>query len=48
MQSPDFKVRLADEGAEPESGSPEQFRALIGRDIDKFRRIVTQAKVSVQ
>jgi tripartite-type tricarboxylate transporter receptor subunit TctC len=33
--------QLRNEGLVPASGTPEQFRALIGKDIQLWRKVVT-------
>jgi tripartite-type tricarboxylate transporter receptor subunit TctC len=39
---------MAGEGLEPGGGSPEQFRAVIRRDVEKWKKVVKQAKITVQ
>jgi tripartite-type tricarboxylate transporter receptor subunit TctC len=45
---PDFKERLAHEGAQPAGGTPAQFAAYIKSEIDKWAKIVRLAKVRIE
>ena len=47
LQTEEMKKRLATEGLEPAGGPPEQFRDRIGRDVEKWRRVVKQARIPV-
>ena len=46
LARPDVRERLAGIGAEPMSGSPEQFAALIRADLDKWGRLVRSAGIT--
>ncbi|HET7866890.1 MAG TPA: tripartite tricarboxylate transporter substrate binding protein, partial [Burkholderiaceae bacterium] len=46
LKQPELSKRLADEGADPVGGTPEQFAALIGSEIPRWRRIVKDAGIS--
>ena len=48
LQSKELQDRMAGEGLEPAGGTPEQFRAVIKRDVEKWKRVVKQAKITVQ
>jgi tripartite-type tricarboxylate transporter receptor subunit TctC len=45
---PDFKERLAHEGAQPAGGTPAQFAAYIKSEIEKWAKIVRMAKVKIE
>jgi tripartite-type tricarboxylate transporter receptor subunit TctC len=48
IQSPEFKKRMAEIGAEPIGGSAEQMAALIKSETEKFARLVKEAKVVIE
>jgi tripartite-type tricarboxylate transporter receptor subunit TctC len=48
VQTKEIQERMAGEGLEPAAGSPEQFRAAIKRDVEKWKRVVKQAKITIQ
>ena len=48
LARPDMRDRFVAGGAEPGSGSPEQFRALIKSEISKWSKIVRTIKIDVQ
>lgn len=48
LQAKDMQERMANEGIEPLGGPPERFRAAIRRDVDKWRKVVSAAKLSIQ
>ena len=48
LQGAEFRKRLASEGAEPVSGTPEEFGRLIRSDIEKFSRVVKAAGIRVE
>ena len=43
LQQPELRKRLADEGAEPLGGTPEQFAQLIRDDIGRWGKIVKES-----
>jgi len=43
----EMKNRLAGEGLDPAGGPPEQFLNRIRRDVEKWRRVVKEAKITV-
>jgi len=45
LQQPELKKRLADEGADPLGGTPEQFVQLIRDDIGRWGKIVKESGV---
>ncbi len=47
LSEPDFKERLAHEGAQPAGGTPAQFAAYIKSEIEKWAKIVRMAKVKI-
>jgi tripartite-type tricarboxylate transporter receptor subunit TctC len=48
IQSPDFRRKMADIGAEPIGDTPEQMAAQIKGDTERFARLVKDAKVSIE
>ena len=44
---PDIRQRLIDSGADPGSGSPEQFGALIRAEIAKWSKVVKTVKLDI-
>jgi tripartite-type tricarboxylate transporter receptor subunit TctC len=48
LQTKEMQDRMATEGLEPAGGPPEQFVNVIKRDVEKWRRVVKQAKITVQ
>ncbi|MEK8028266.1 tripartite tricarboxylate transporter substrate binding protein [Pseudaquabacterium rugosum] len=48
IQSPDFRKRMAEIGAEPIGNTPEQMAAQIRSETDKFARLVKDAKVVIE
>ena len=48
IQGRDMQDRMAGEGIEPLGGPPERFRAAIRRDVEKWRKVVSQAGIKVQ
>jgi len=45
LKQPDVAKRLQDLDAEVSSGTPEQFGAFWAREIEKYRRIIAEAKI---
>ena len=43
----EMKSRLAGEGVEPAGGPPEQFLKIIRRDVEKWKRVVKEMKITV-
>jgi tripartite-type tricarboxylate transporter receptor subunit TctC len=48
LQAPDVKARLADLGAEPIGSTPAQFGAHIKSEIEKWARVIRDARVEQQ
>jgi len=46
LQSKEMRIRLAAEGLEPAGGPPEQFMTVIRRDVEKWKRVVKEAKIT--
>ena len=44
----EMQERMASEGIEPMGGAPERFRSAIRRDVEKWKRVVRDAKITVQ
>ena len=47
LQTKEMKERMAGEGLEPVGGVPEHFLKVIQRDVEKWRKVVRDAKVTV-
>jgi tripartite-type tricarboxylate transporter receptor subunit TctC len=47
LHSEEMKKRLATEGLEPAGGPPEQFRDRIKSDVEKWKRVVREAKIAI-
>jgi tripartite-type tricarboxylate transporter receptor subunit TctC len=47
LEQPDVKARLAREGTERLPGTPEQFAALIARDLRAWRKLIVDAKLKL-
>lgn len=48
IQSPDFRKRMDEIGAEPIGNTPEQMGKQIHDDVEKFARLVKDAKVVIE
>jgi tripartite-type tricarboxylate transporter receptor subunit TctC len=48
IQSPDFRKRMEEIGAEPVGNSTDQMAQLIKADTDKFAKLVKDAKVTIE
>lgn len=48
LQAKELQDRMAGEGIDPAGGPPEQFRNAIRRDVEKWKKVVKQAKITVQ
>lgn len=48
LQTDEMKTRMAADGLDPAGGPPEQFLKSILRDIGKWKRVVKQAKITVE
>jgi len=47
LNNAEVRAKLAAEGADPVGGSPEDFSKVIRADIEKYNRIVKEAKVKI-
>ena len=47
LQQPDLRKRLAEEGADPLGGTPEQFAQLIREDIGRWGKVVKESGAKV-
>jgi tripartite-type tricarboxylate transporter receptor subunit TctC len=43
-----MREKLAAEGAEPTSSTPEEFRAFLKSEIEKWRKVVRAANVRAE
>ena len=48
INSPDFKKKMDDIGAEPIGNTPEQMALQIKEDTERFAKLVKEAKVSIE
>lgn len=48
LKAKDMQERMASEGIDPLGGPPERFRAAIKRDVEKWQKVVKQAKITIQ
>jgi tripartite-type tricarboxylate transporter receptor subunit TctC len=48
LEARDIRERFANLGAEPVGGTPEQFRAFIASEIDKWARVVKTSGMETQ
>ena len=48
IQSPDFRKRMAEIGAEPIGNTPEQMARQIREETEKFAKLVKDAKVVIE
>jgi tripartite-type tricarboxylate transporter receptor subunit TctC len=48
LQRPDVRRRLANEGMVPGGGSPEEFKAFITKQVNKWRRVVKEANIQIR
>jgi tripartite-type tricarboxylate transporter receptor subunit TctC len=46
IESRDMKERLAKDGIEPVGGAPSVFQEVIRRDVEQWRRVVKEARLS--
>jgi len=47
LQQKELREKLASTGADPESSTPQQFAALLRREIEKFTRLARRAKLAI-
>jgi tripartite-type tricarboxylate transporter receptor subunit TctC len=48
LAQPDVKERLAREGAEIVSGAPDRLGAIVRADLDMWKRLIVEAKLSLE
>lgn len=48
MQVPETAKQLSNEGADPRSGTPEEFGAAMARDLQKWAKVVAATGIKVQ
>ena len=48
LQRPEVRERLAAEGAEPLGSTPEQFGAYIQKEIERWAKVIREAKVQAE
>jgi tripartite-type tricarboxylate transporter receptor subunit TctC len=48
LKLPEVSKRISELGAEPVGGTPEQFAAFIGSEIEKWARVIKDASVELQ
>ncbi len=48
LQSKEMQVRMAAEGLEPAGGPPEQLMTVVRRDVEKWKRVVKEAKIPTE
>ena len=48
LKVPDVRERLAADGAEPRLSTPEQFGAFIKTEIDKWAKVIRDAKIAAE
>jgi tripartite-type tricarboxylate transporter receptor subunit TctC len=48
LQTKEMQERLTNEAIDPLGGTPERFRSAIQRDVNKWKNVVKQAKISIQ
>jgi tripartite-type tricarboxylate transporter receptor subunit TctC len=46
LRNPDVRERLATDGAEPQTSSPEQFGAFLKAEIAKWTKVIREANIS--
>jgi len=45
MAQPDVKEKCAQLGFDPVAGSPEEFAAYIKSEVEKWRKVINDAKI---
>ena len=48
LRAPEVRTRLSGEGADVVAGTPEEFSALLRREIDKWARVAKAAGIQKQ
>ena len=47
IRTPDMRERLAQQGAEPVGNTPDEFAAVIKRDLAKWAKVVKDAGIKL-
>ena len=47
VKAPDFAKRIASEGLDPAGGTPEEFLAVIKREIAEWAEVIKQANITL-
>ena len=47
LEKDEIRARMTADGLEPRAGPPQQFRQVIARDVEKWRRVVREAKIEL-
>ena len=47
LKQPDMRERLANEGLDPADSPPERFNEVVRRDVEKWRKVARDGKISV-
>jgi tripartite-type tricarboxylate transporter receptor subunit TctC len=45
LETPALREKLAAQGAEPQSSTPEEFRELIATEVDKWNKVIAEAGI---
>jgi tripartite-type tricarboxylate transporter receptor subunit TctC len=48
LADPKFKDKLIAQGADPMPGTPEQFTAMLKFEIERWRKIISQSKITIE
>ena len=48
LSDPKFKDKLIAQGADPMPGTPEQFSQLIKTEIERWRKLIAQSKITIE
>jgi tripartite-type tricarboxylate transporter receptor subunit TctC len=48
LADPKFKDKLIAQGADPMPGTPEQFTAMLKSEIERWRKIIAQSKITIE
>ena len=48
LASPDVKQRLTAQGFDADGNTPDEFTAIIRRDLARWRKVISEAKIRVE
>jgi tripartite-type tricarboxylate transporter receptor subunit TctC len=48
LDTPDIRDKLEQQGVETEASTPEAFGQIVSNDIEKWRKIITTAKIKAE